>query len=96
MPVTIYDKNKQKKKLLIYVFILSVFLFLFIVWQFFLQDIIFRPTTKPFYLLVDRATRLEKSIFQVLTDPRLKELEPFEKTPPFQGEVKRENPFFPK
>lgn len=33
--------------------------------------------------------------FKTLKSPQLEELQPFEKVPPYEGEVGRENPFLP-
>jgi hypothetical protein len=89
MPITFLQQRK-KQEILVIVFILIVF-FILIVWGKSLLK------GKPFTFLPPEFIPEEKIKinFEILKDPFLKELQPFEKIFPFEGEEGRENPFLP-
>jgi len=89
--------EKEKQKIMDYVFLITLFLGFLFVWQFSLKDIISKqPPEEKILFSLEKANDLEKSIMSALKNPILKEIQPFEKIPPFTGNILRDNPFLPK
>lgn len=92
MAITFIEERK-KQKYLIFIFIGILLVIFIVIWQGFLKK------EKPVFIeeKKERAMIFEKIKinFEVLDNPILKELQPFEKIPSFEGEKGRKNPFLP-
>lgn len=87
---TDFFRQKKKQRYLILVFVATLVITLIVVWR---GVFIKESTPTPFV-----AVPLKKTIkinTEILTDPRLLELEPFEEIPPLTEGIGRENPFVP-
>ena len=62
-----------------------------IIWQGFFPEVKVSTENKKVFV---RLKKIEIN-FQALKTPFLKELQPFEQAPVFEGEIGRENPFIP-
>lgn len=90
MAITFFQQRK-KQRYLILAFILIILVVLLLVWQFFLLE---KPKPKPKIIEGPKPAEI-KINFEVLKDPILEGLQPFEEIPPFEEKVGRENPFIP-
>ena len=89
MAVT-FSRQRKKQKFLVY-FLIGIVLFAFLVlWKGFLRETL-TITEKPSPLIF-KSEKIEID-FNIFNDARFKNLEKFEKTPSFEGETKRGNPF---
>jgi len=87
--MAIIPKEKTKKqKYLIFVLAAIVIIGVSVVWLNFLQE----PELLPISLLPEEPKKIEIN-FEILKSQILKELQPFLKIPPFEGEMGRKNPF---
>lgn len=90
MAITISEEKKRKNYLIIVLGILILLVILIaIIWKIFLQ--------KPEKILPPITLKSPeiKINFEILKNPILKELQPFEEIKPFTEPVGRENPFLP-
>jgi len=81
-------KKKDRK---IFNWILLIIALVLAVWfgkDFFVKPSFLAPSSPP------QARKVEIN-FEVLKNPLLQDLQPFEEIPPFEGETGRENPFLP-
>jgi len=85
----------EKRKRLQYLFpILGVLILItvFVLWKgFFVKE---RPELIEEVIKPSLVKKIEID-FETLKSPELEELQLFEKTPPYEGEIGRENPFIP-
>jgi len=87
MPIT-FIEPKRKQQYLILLLIVIVIGILFLVWNYFflkLAPSVSKPTPP----------REVKINFEILKNPILEKLQPFEKIPSFEEKPGRENPFTP-
>lgn len=87
--VTPLIREKQKQKYYLIIFLIIVLIIFLILWQAFLKK------KKVTFVVEAPPPREIKINFQVLEEPALKELRPFEKISPFEETAGRENPFLP-
>lgn len=88
MAITFLEKRKRLKSL-IPVLVIVILITGLIIWRgFFVKE-------KPFLPEIIKPAKKIEIDFQALKSPQLEELQPFEKTPPFEEEPGRENPFTP-
>ncbi|MBU4481508.1 hypothetical protein KKH59_04330 [Patescibacteria group bacterium] len=87
MAITFQEKER-KQKYWIFVFIIIIFAVFFVFRSGIFQKKIFPPLT------TYNPPKIEIN-FEVLKNPFLKELLPYEEIKPFQEKVGRENPFLP-
>ncbi|MBU4299037.1 hypothetical protein KJ636_03280 [Patescibacteria group bacterium] len=87
MAITFQEKER-KQRYWIFVFIIIIFAVFFV----FRSDISQKKTSLP--LTTYKPPKIEIN-FEVLKNPFLKELLPYEEIKPFQEKVGRENPFLP-
>jgi Na+/melibiose symporter-like transporter len=83
-----FIEPKRKRQYLILLLIAIVLVVSFLVWNYFSTKStpnILKPTPPPEI----------KINFEILKSPLLEQLEPFEKIPPFEEGIGRENPFTP-
>ena len=88
MAITSFIEPKRKKQYLLLLLGAIIVGILFLVWNYFLAKPtlpVFQPTPPPEI----------KINLEILKNPILEQLEPFETISPFEGEVGRENPFLP-
>lgn len=74
------------KKILIWILLFSVLMWL----AWFGRDFFIKPLPPPTPPLPIKKVEIN---FEILDNPFMKELKPFKETPPFEGEIGRENPF---
>lgn len=91
-----FIQQKKKQKYLVLIFIAVVGAILVVVWQGFLKEE--KPVSPPITEAL-APPKIEIN-WQILKDPRLGKLQPFEEIKPFEeitpeGEIGRENPFTP-
>ena len=90
MVITFVEKRKRQK-ILISALVIVVLITLFVLGQ----ELFKRPIVEietPAFEITYRKVIIN---FQLLENPLLKELQPFEKISPYEGEIGRENPFVP-
>jgi len=88
MAVT-FSKQRKKQKFLVY-FLIGIVLFAFLIlWKGFLRKALTTEEPAP---LIFKSEKIEID-FNIFNDERFKTLEKFEKTPSFEGETKRDDPF---
>lgn len=83
-----FPEPKKRQIYLGVLLVVVIFGIIFLVWNYFFaepQPVIFQPTPPPEI----------KINFEILKNPILEELEPFERILPFADMVGRENPFVP-
>lgn len=87
MAITFF-KGKREKQLAAVLLVILLFGVLFVIWQFFLAKPppLSLPISKPSLIEID---------FELLKSPLLENLIPFEKIPPLEEAIGRENPFVP-
>jgi hypothetical protein len=88
MAVTTFIEPKRRKQYLILLLIVIILGILFLAWNYLINKhvpSIPKPTPPPEI----------KINFDILKNPLLEELEPFEKIPAFEEKIGRENPFIP-
>lgn len=81
-------EKKKRQKYLIFILGIVVVLVAFVVWYNFFAG----PATLPPEITPVKPREI-KINFEVLENPILEALQPFEEIPPFEEEVGRENPF---
>lgn len=89
MAITFIQEKKKQKRLTL-ALALIVFAILFIVWWGLLRE----KTPSPTISIRTSSSGIEID-WEVLKDPKIEELQPFEKITPFEEEIGRENPFIP-
>jgi len=87
MAITFLEKRKRLKSLMP-VLVLIVLLTAVVVWRGFFVEAPLAVPERPLKPIQEVSIN-----FQVLENPALEELQLFEKTSPFEGEIGRENPF---
>lgn len=87
--VITFLQQRKRQQYLILITLVIILLILIVVWQGFLAKP--KPAPSP---TVSKLPQI-KINFEVLESPILKKLQPFEKIPPFEEEIGRENPFLP-
>jgi len=91
MPISFIQQKKRQKQLLLVVgAVLVVTVLIFWFGYFKKPEEVFTPPATTTSFIKDI-----KVNFEVLKNPFLKEFNIFEKIPPFEGDVGRENPFLP-
>jgi len=85
-----FIKKRKKQKYLVLIVLGVVVVSLIILWRGYFKKEAPLPTPA-----VSGPHREIKVDFGILENPFLKEIQPFEKIPPFEGETGRENPFLP-
>ena len=88
MAVTFLEERKKQKNL-IWILLIVVLITVFILWQGFFKKSVLKIET----LTPEIAYRKITINFQILENPFLKELQPFEQIGPYEGKIGRENPF---
>ena len=88
MAITTFIEPKRRQQYLILLLIVVVLGILFLIWNYFLSKPLppISPPVPPSEIKIN---------FEILKSPLLEELEPFEKIPPFEKTIGRENPFIP-
>lgn len=92
MAITFIEERKRQKKL-IWILTVVVLITIIVLWQGFFKKPKEIEVVSPKRVIPE--FREVKINFQILETPLLKELQPFEKIKPFEGEIGRENPFLP-
>ena len=90
MAITFLEQKKKQQQLLL-ILMLAIITTCFIVWWGFLreeEEVVFEEITPKMFRRVNIS-------FQFLQDFVPEDFESFEKTPVFEGQVGRENPFIP-
>ncbi len=91
MAITFQEQIKRQKRLIFIFLGVLVAAGIFIgVWYFYMQQ-----ETSTEEVFIQQHFKKIKIDFEVLDNPLLKELQPIEKIPDFEGELGRENPFVP-
>lgn len=93
MAIIFTQKNKRQKYLILVFFLIILAIILILCFNFFVksEETVSPMTTSP---LIDKSKRIEIN-FDVLKNPLLEELQPFEEIAPFEEEPGRANPFLP-
>jgi len=86
-----FIQQRQKQKYLILLTIILVIITLVFIWQNFLAKPK-EPIPSEEKVFTPKELKIN---FETLNSPILKELQPFEEIPPFEGAIGRENPFIP-
>ncbi|PJB99228.1 MAG: hypothetical protein CO077_02850 [Candidatus Nealsonbacteria bacterium CG_4_9_14_0_8_um_filter_35_12] len=87
MPIA-FIEPKRRQQYLILLLIVVVLGILFLVWNYFLA----KPLPPVFPPVPPSEIKIN---FEILKNPILEKLQPFEKIPPFEEKPGRENPFTP-
>ena len=87
MPIA-FIEPKRRKQYLILLLVVIVIGALFLIWNYFFLKLV-PSISKP------APPREIKINFEILKNPILEKLQPFEKIPPFEEKPGRENPFVP-
>lgn len=91
MAITFLEKRRRLQYLFLILGIVSL-ITLIVLWQgFFVKK---TPEIFPIEVPPKPLKKIEID-FEALKSPQLEELRPFEKIPPYEGEIGRENPFSP-
>jgi hypothetical protein len=86
-----FVEERRKLRYLFLVLVMVVLITIFVLWRgFFVKE-------KLPFLPPSPEVPIKKIVinFEILKHPILEELQPFEKIPPFEGKIGRENPFIP-
>ncbi|OIO46928.1 MAG: hypothetical protein AUJ31_00785 [Parcubacteria group bacterium CG1_02_39_15] len=90
MAITFLEKRKRLKSL-IPILVGIILITAVIIWRGFFAK---KPTTVPPEIIPKMFQEVQIN-FQTLENPVMEEFQIFEKTPPLEGEIGRENPFIP-
>ncbi len=85
----IFQEQIKKQKNLIFIFLALIVIIAIIVWKGYYADESFESN-----LILKQPKKIKVNL-EIFEDPLLELFEPIEKIPEFEGEVGRENPFFP-
>lgn len=82
-----FIQQRKKQQYLIIIFVLLILAIILIFWSPLFKKL---EVTPPVTILEPKKVKIN---FEVLENPALEELQPFEKIAPFEDEIGRENPF---